>query len=48
MWEFIKLSFINKIEYKQILAIIFLYLPFYHDGNQNIVSEPYNIIILEI
>ena len=48
MWEFIKLSFINKIEYKQILAIIFLYLPFYHDGNQNIVTEPYNIIILEI
>lgn len=48
MWEFIKLSFINKIKYKQILAIIFLYLPFYHEGNKNIVSDPYNIIILEI
>ena len=48
MWEFIKLSFINVINKKQILAMLFLYLPFYPEATSIFVSDPYDIIILEI
>jgi hypothetical protein len=48
MWEFIKNSFIKKINKGQILAIIFLYLPFYAEANNGFLSDPYDIVILEI
>ena len=48
MWEFIKNYYINKLHSKHMVAMIFLYFPFYPKANKNIDYAPYDIIILEI
>ena len=48
MWEFIKRYFIQGINKHQILAMIFLYLPFYRGANIDLMYDPYDIVILEI
>ena len=48
MWEFIKSSYVNKLESKQMLAIIFLYMPFNLEVNKDLAYNPYDIVILEI
>ena len=48
MWEFIKNSYVKKIELKHILSFIFLYFPFYYQANLEVAYDPYDIIILEI
>ena len=47
MWEFIKNSYINKLEPKYICSIIFLYFPFYVQANNDIKYDFFDIIILE-
>ena len=48
MWEFIKSSYINKLDSKHMLSMIFLYLPFSEKINKDILYDPYDIVILEI
>ena len=48
MWEFIKNSYVNKLEKNHMLAIVFLYFPFYSKVNSDVAYAPYDIIILEI
>ena len=48
MWEFIKSSYVNKLELKHMLSMIFLYLPFYPEVSEDIPYNPYDLVILEI
>ena len=48
MWEFIKNYFVNKLTSKHMVAMIFLYFPFYTKENKNVDYSPNDIVILEI
>ena len=48
MWEFIKNTYINKLQPKYLCSIIFLYFPFYFEANEEIRYDFFDIIILEI
>ena len=48
MWQFIKHSYIDKLNTDYLCSIIFLYFPFYLEANNEIKYDFFDIIILEI